>query len=533
MKIIVHSQYNAGSIGSGLGKAEYSYYFVLTGFLPALRALGTVVQIENPLLEADAIFDACQQSGEACVLLCFAPPYQIPITLRCPTIPVIAWEFSTIPCEAWGDDPRSDWRVVFAHCGRVITLSRHTARLVQDAMGVQFPVFAIPTASYDAFSNFAAATEPVLTTRDIRFRGFLFDSAADGRFTEVPLWAPVLAPALPAPVPEPAAEHIVEAVAEPVTEPVLDPFAARRSARARLALTVHHLRAWYRDVLRDILPRPVASLLSLGGRSLYRAYRLALPLPAALPAPVAAPVPPPAPAEPVWPEHDVRLNGVVYVSVLAPQDGRKNWHDLVSGFVWTFRDNPKVTLVLKMPLTGGLHAYPAMRALLARFAPFQCRIVFLVGFLDDADYHALVQATTYYVNTSHCEGLCLPLMEFLSAGKPAIAPDHTAMGDYITEANAFVLQGSLEHNVWPHDPRDLFTTMRYRLNWQSLSAGFETSYRIAMANDKIYAAMSLAAQNSMRAFCSVDVVRGELADALERVMPCPAPLHQEAGMVTA
>jgi hypothetical protein len=532
MKIIVHSFYNARSIESGLGKAEYSYYFVMTGFLPALRQLGTVVEIDDPELEADAIYDTCQQADEACVLLCFAPPHQVPITLRCPTIPVIAWEFTTIPCEAWGDDSRSDWRVVFAHCGRVITLSRHTAQLVQDAMGVKFPVFAIPTASYDAFSSFGTATQPVLTERDIRFRGFLFDSMADGRFADA-----VSSPRPGAPPPPPVPAHTFlddppAATPEPAASPepsVASPIPARRGARARVSLTVHYLRAWYRDVLRDVLPGPLTRVLSLGGRSLYRAYRLALPLPV----PIILPPMPEPPPEPIWPEHGVTLNGVVYVSVLSPQDGRKNWHDLLSGFIWTFRDNPGVTLILKLPLTGGLNAYPAMHVLLARFIPFHCRVVLVVGFLGDTEYKALVQATTYYVNTSHCEGLCLPLMEFLSAGKPAIAPDHTAMGDYITSSNGFVLQANLEHNVWPHDPRDLFTTMRYRLNWQSLASAFEASYRSAVATDNSYARMSVAAQATMRAFCSVDVVRGELADALERSVPDPTPTHLETGMVAA
>ena len=42
------------------------------------------------------------------------------------------------------------------------------------------------------------------------------------------------------------------------------------------------------------------------------------------------------------------------------------------------------------------------------------------------------------------------------------------MADYIDPNIAFVLQASLEHNVWPFDPRDLFTTMRYRLDWESI-----------------------------------------------------------------
>ena len=47
----------------------------------------------------------------------------------------------------------------------------------------------------------------------------------------------------------------------------------------------------------------------------------------------------------------------------------------------------------------------------------------------------------------------MPLMEFMSAGRPVIAPRHTAMADYIDESSAFIVASSPEHNVWPDDPR--------------------------------------------------------------------------------
>jgi glycosyltransferase involved in cell wall biosynthesis len=149
-------------------------------------------------------------------------------------------------------------------------------------------------------------------------------------------------------------------------------------------------------------------------------------------------------------------------------------------------------------------------------------VVFFAGFLSDDEYRELIRGTSYYVNCSHAEGLCMPLMEFLSAGRPAIAPDYTAMADYIDPRIAFVLSGSLEHNVWPFDPRDLFITMRYRLNWETLVTAYEQSYALAMARDERYDAMSASAKMAMRVFCAEDVVRGRLAEALGIVPPAPA-----------
>jgi hypothetical protein len=201
MKIIVHSSYSAQNISANLGKPEYSYYFVLAGYLPALRQLGDVVSVDDPKTEVDAIFDTCLAAGEACVFLCYAPPHLVPITLRCPTIPVVAWEFSTIPCEMWRDDPRSDWRVVFAHYKRVIALSNHTAALIREAMGQDFPVFAIPTATYEAFADTGPA-RPVAETCTLHLRGYLFDSAVAPRFSQNPPWPREPAPHFGAPPPE-------------------------------------------------------------------------------------------------------------------------------------------------------------------------------------------------------------------------------------------------------------------------------------------------------------------------------------------
>ena len=147
----------------------------------------------------------------------------------------------------------------------------------------------------------------------------------------------------------------------------------------------------------------------------------------------------------------------------------------------------------------------------------------IYGFLEDEEYAALVAATDFYVNASHCEGLCIPLMEFLSAGTPAIAPDHTAMADYVTPRLAYVLRSSLEHNVWPFDPRDIFTTMRYRIEWDSLEAAYRASF--ASADSKRYQEMANAAHEAMRDYCSAERVQRLLAEALH----VPAPeLKREA-----
>jgi len=489
LKILVHSIYDATSVREALGKPQYSYHFLVAGFLPALERLGTVERVQN-FEDVDRIYDACLARRQDCVFLCFAPPHMVPINLRCPTIPVFAWEFSTLPCEMWSADPRSDWRVVFRHCKRVITLSQHTVALVKEAMGPDFPVFAIPTASYDAFAPLFQLKAGARKPREIRFRGTLFDTHAEDRYRTAAVWPPAL-PAPPAPLPG------------------LQP--ARLGARARLSLSLSYGLAWYREVLRDLMPRLLKTAISVTGGQGYRLYRHLLPLPV-----IAPPAEPAAGGLPLPPEQDgaVELSDIVYVSVLAPQDGRKNWHDLVTGFLWAFRDEKRATLVLKMPRSAYSIMHEDFVDVMGRFAPLACRVVLIYGFLEDAEYAALVAGADFYVNASSCEGLCIPLMEFLAAGVPAIAPDHTGLADYVTPRLAFVLGGSLEHNVWPFDPREMFGTMRYRLDWNSLECAFRESLDIAVTRGGAYARMAQSAHEAMREYCSMERVQNLLEEAL-------------------
>lgn len=214
---------------------------------------------------------------------------------------------------------------------------------------------------------------------------------------------------------------------------------------------------------------------------------------------------------------EITVSGVVYTTVLNPNDGRKNWKDLVTAFCWTFRDEPRATLILKMTHHSLSAYFASLQFLLHRIGPVSCRVIALHGFLDDEELARLMKLSTYYVNSSEAEGLCMPLMEFLSAGVPAIAPDHTAMADYITADSAFIVSASPFPTIWPQDPRQLWTAHKYRVHWDSLVRAFEDSFRVATEDPVGYATMSHAAVSGQVTFSSDEVVRTILADALDAV----------------
>ena len=197
---------------------------------------------------------------------------------------------------------------------------------------------------------------------------------------------------------------------------------------------------------------------------------------------------------------------IVFTSVFNPYDGRKNWQDMLTAFCSACVDFPDATLVLKLVCTFPTIAMEDIKSWVRRLPPHQCRIVVIADFLAEADYNALIRATTFAVNTSMGEGQCLPLMEFMAKGKPAVAPRHTSMAEYIDEHSAFIIKTSPELCAWPHDPRAALRTHRYRIDWTSAKQAYLHAYNLAKTQPRQYQAMSREAVARLQSFCSEEVV---------------------------
>ena len=406
MSFIIYSPTGAQATAETLGVAEYSYGFVLRAFQPLLERIGDVFVVTDPAKEVDELHEAQLRRGEASVFLSFAPPHRTILGLRAPTVPVIAWEYPTIPDEVWGDERRHDWRWVLRQTGRAITLSRLAARAIKAAMGSDFPVVAIPAPVWDRQGTLRhLPLRPREQVAELAVEGFIFDSRA-------------------------------------------------------------------------------ASFASG----------------------MATPSPPPEQTLPA----STKLDGVIFASVLSPKDGRKNWPDIVTAFISAMSLAPDATLVLKMIGADPGPWWWEFYDRVSRMPPFQCRIVVVNGYLDDSRYAALIAASDWVVNASVAEGLCLPLLEFMCADRPAISPCHTAMADYIDPSCALVVDSKEEYCGWPHDTRMGMTTARHRVAWSSLRDSLAEAYRIAKSAPIRHSAMAKAAGEVIQAFCSDAVVAEKL-----------------------
>ena len=230
------------------------------------------------------------------------------------------------------------------------------------------------------------------------------------------------------------------------------------------------------------------------------------------------------------------LRGVVYTAVFNPVDGRKNWLDMTAGFIWAFRHDHDAMLVMKLTHADLHESVHAILEHLSKLGSFACRIILIQGMMSDNAYGALVDATSFALNTSDGEGQCLPLMEFMSAGRPAVAPRHSAMADYISPDNAFVIASHERPSFWPHDERQATRCLRHEISFADYVRRLRESYHVARHDEDCYAAMSAAANASLSAFCSDEATRSRLLTVLAHAGIAPdagVPAEQTALVTVA
>ncbi len=214
------------------------------------------------------------------------------------------------------------------------------------------------------------------------------------------------------------------------------------------------------------------------------------------------------------------LRGVTYVSVFNPNDGRKNWQDIVRCFCMALGECEDATLLLKIAHFRQMVGFRQMlNHVLDGVKPLRCRIVLLAAHLDDAEYRKLLASTSYMVNASTGEGQCIPLMEAMSGGRPAIAPAHTGMADYVNDGNAFVVDSSLEPAVFPHLFPRKHRTWQHRTNAHSLFRAYLESYRVAKEDQETYAEMSRNATSALKEHCSTDKCEARFRRFLSEIWP--------------
>ncbi len=446
-----------GDLKRHLGSADYSYGFVLKAVTPALERLGTWQLVARPESSLSHLASRAAAEGLRPIYLVLHPPHNAYFTPDVPTVLFPFWEFPRIPDRDFGFDTRQNWRRMCQGADLIVTACRFTAEAFRES-GVTRPLEVVPVPlAAEAF--------------------------------DVPAWNPEHSWSI-------VCRHLV--LGGDATPPVATGEATAPQG-PRAAFWKRALRAGYRRYVRRWLNARTIERIKRVRRTVLRIPDEPLPL---------------------LPSTPLTLSGLVYTSLFNPSDRRKNARDILTAFLLAFRDRPDVTLVLKLATSASrefhdLHEFRAVYEDLG--LTHRCRVVLLTDFLSDEQMASLFRSTTYYVNASRAEGACLPLQQALAAGRPSIAPRHTAMADYLDDSVGFVIGAHPEPTFWPHDPEQRTETYWNRLVWSDLRDAFLTSAEVAFAERSRYDAMAAAARSRMADFAACEVVAEGWRRALGRL----------------
>jgi glycosyltransferase involved in cell wall biosynthesis len=457
--LLVRSVYTDNDLGRRLGHEGYSYRYVWQAFAPLLARWARTEEVAGTTRDLAEAAARTRRAGQEPAHLSFLPLHLMDTIPGIANIAAVAWEYPDLPAIDVCGNPRNNWARAADSLDLVITHT-HYSRAAFVRAGVRTPVRVVPIPIDPAY--------------------FAVGPHEPGRTTVVDCPCYVF--------PQPAGS----AVRPPA--PPDDPGGAgglRGLCKKALALLPARLDKGLRRHVRAArlgLQRARAALRERDVRDLY----------------------PPRP--------QLELSGVVYTTILNPYDGRKNWADLLTGFVQALGEFADAQLVVKLVVSPQREA----DALAEAFACYRraglnhhCRVAFVTAYLSDEQLLRLAQGTTYYLNTSRAEGSCLPLQNFMAAGRPAVAPDHTGIADSLDAGCAFVVASHPEPTCWPLDLDGPSTTRWYRLVWQSLHDQIRSSYEVAHRDVGRYRALSEAGRARIRGLAHPESVWPLLAAALD------------------
>jgi len=456
-ELLVTSAYTEKQLQARFGKPAYSYRVVKLAFNSLLRRWAPSTDIDDPAGQLSAAVKRAQSQGREAIHLSFLP---LQDHLDCPeavNVAVPAWEFPDLPAEALGGNPRENWVRQCEKLDLVITHTQFSRNAFLKA-GVQTPVHVVPV--------------PV-----------------NPAFFEIPRWRPgqKVTLAVPCHIFCPGFTQSARAI-EPAP-PVVKSLAKRAFASVK---------RWFPERLTHSMQRLKHAIHV--GRTAYKQF----------------------PTRITFNEEPrLDLEGIVYTSVFNPADNRKNWEDMLSAYLYALADRPDATLVFKIT-TNKQDAAFWLRQVADRYLHFRiphvCKVAFVTAYLSETQMADLVRGSTFYMNSSRAEGSCLPLQDFLSAGRPAIAPPNTGMADSLDTDSSFLVESSVEPSCWPHDPEQRLLTTWHRINWESLREQIRLSYRLAKDEPMRITRMGALARAKMQALVGPEAVWPLLKLALDEAV---------------
>jgi hypothetical protein len=461
-RAILLTSYETGATrGKNLGVPGYSYDLVAQLFVPHLARWGEVIPVPRETGPLEAAARDARRRGLDPVHVSFLPFQDFCPAPSVPNVIVPAWEFPDAPDHVFDGNPRNNWIAASRLCDLIIVGGQFTVETLQRA-GIRTPIRVVPVPTPGEYFRIPAWQAD--STIRIPYSAYVFPHP------DVPVSALWDAP---------------ELIAEEGTRSTLPTPARLRDA----------MRSTYSNYLKPLVPPTahtwIKAIARKAGRNAWERY-----------------------VESCRRPH-VDLSGVVYTCIFNPGDGRKNWEDLFSGFIWGLRDREDASLVVKLVTKERIWIDRILMYYRRLGLAHRCKVVLLTEYLQPEHMLELVRASAYYLTTTRAEGNCLPVMNYLAAGRPCVAPCHTALSDYFTREMGFIVEAHPEPAIWPHDNRLRFRTTWGRVVWPSLVEQLRQSYHVARQDRAVYDALAACGQRKMAQWASEESIWPRLRAALD------------------
>jgi hypothetical protein len=449
--------------GRNLGTAGYSHDFVAKLFAELLSQRGEVLPVANPEKNLDEVAKHAIARGRRPVHFSVLPLQDVPLCSVAPNIAMPAWEFPDVPDHAFNNNPKNNWIPTANGCEMLMVGGEFTVDALRRG-GVTSPIRIVPV--------------PTPT-----------------EYFDVDFW-------------QAGNKHQIDVAAYwPTPKNVASPRSSGQTRRTCLKQASRDLSRSFKNINKAIIGPEAYEARAARRREARQTRRdqkhrisnsSAMQLP--------------------YPRTDkLNLSGIVYTSIFNPDDGRKNWCDLVNGLLLGVGEREDVTLVFKLITKRREAAELFVNYIQDRQLPRRCKVAVVVDFLSDSQLHQLAAASTFYVQTTRAEGNCLPLMNYLGAGRPGISPRHSAIADYFNDDYGWTIDSFPEPAAWPHDPQYRLRTSWGRIVFPSIVEQVAKSYELVTTQPHAYRTLAEACRSHMRQWASPDAVRERLMGALDEL----------------
>jgi glycosyltransferase involved in cell wall biosynthesis len=145
--------------------------------------------------------------------------------------------------------------------------------------------------------------------------------------------------------------------------------------------------------------------------------------------------------------NDLHSVDFIALSIFNPFDLRKDAGSMVRAFSLFQSDKPGAVLLLKLVVDNvscNLSNVLSEMEVYCRRSEFSRNVIIVTEQLSGEAMTHLYRLADFYLCTSHCEGLGMPIIEAMGHGVIPISVNNTAMADYIDEDSGFVVPSCIE-----------------------------------------------------------------------------------------